>query len=294
VLPLVLILIVVWLGLMGFLAIGTIFLQSYINTEPVDYIQYRAPIAGTALTLFLVLWVFLDYRSPGEYGPLQSFDVSKDYYFKEFRVITQDGKEETYKPAGKNARGQVEYKLNGQPNEHKPQGRPLKVIVKENGEDVIFEPEMEPGKGKDGSAGREHFKVEKGGSLRYYDKKSGRYMQEGYFNEASKFAWGKLTVNLLLNLLHFVVWVAVLWYVLEFRFWHAFGLGIIAWGAATLLLLPPILSRTEEIARQRAARTVAAAGPRCRPPAATLPDNCAIDAKGVSQAVAPTPTSAHA
>ena len=44
----------------------------------------------------------------------------------------------------------------------------------------------------------------------------------------------------------------VLWYLLEFRFWHAFGLGVVAWGAATLLLLPPLLGKTEEVARQKA------------------------------------------
>lgn len=258
VLPLVLILLVVWLGLMGFLAVGTIFLQGYINTEPVDNIQWRAPVAGSVLTLFLLLWVYLDFRSPGDYGPLQSFDAGKDDTFKEFRVITQDGTDETYKPAGNIRRGQPDFRLNGQVQGQTPPQRPLKVIVQENGVDVIFEPPMEAGQAKD-KGGTAHFKTEKGAYLRYYDKKSGRYMVEGHFYQASKPATGKLIVNLLINFAHLAVWIAVLWLVLEFRFWHAVGLGLVVWGAATLLLLPPVLSKTEEISLQRAAATKAAA-----------------------------------
>jgi hypothetical protein len=252
VLTLVLILAVVWLGLMGLLAIWTIFFQGYIYTEPVSDIQWRAPAAGTAVALYLVLLVYLDYRAPGEYGALHTFTIRKDDTFDEFHLTTQEGNEEDYKKAEKDNRGNWVYRLNGESTGHLPPStRPAKVTVKENGADLVFEPDTDA-KGK--------FKPSPDGWLYYRDKKTGRYMQEGYYNVASKYQTGKLIVNLLLNFGHFVVWVVVLWLLLQYQFWHAFGLALVAWAAITLLLLPPVISRTEALAEQRSLTSSMAPG----------------------------------
>src|SRR5271166_2325797 len=156
---LILILVVVWLLLMGFLAIFTLALQGYIYTEPVKDIQWRAPVAGSVLALFLTAWVFLDYSSPANYGTLVQFNSSSNTTFNEIRVVTQEGKEEVFKQA-KNARGLPVYLQDGRSDGRQPPSRPMKVIVKEGTEDVEFKPDLDS---------KGHFKTEWGLPLYYRD-----------------------------------------------------------------------------------------------------------------------------
>lgn len=239
-LTLILILVVIWLGLMGLLAAWTIFLQGYINTTPVEGIVWRAPVAGTVVALYVAFWVVLDYRAPGQYREVQGFSSREDKIYPEFRIINQDDKEEIYKRT-KNQQGKDVYKRDGKYDGREPPSRPLEVIVTENDEQVIFEPERDA---------RGQFKVQTGQSLQYRDKK-GRVMIEGDLGRISIFRTGNMILNLLLNFLHLVVWVAVFWLVLQFRFFQALGLALVAWIAMTIFLLPPTLGKAEEIAQQR-------------------------------------------
>lgn len=235
---LLLVLLVVWVLLIGFLAIWTVGFQGYIYTEPVKNIEWRAPIAGTVLALFLTGWIFLDYSSPTSYRTLVEFnpEIALPPY-KEFRIVTQEGNEELYKQA-KDARGRVIYQKDGKSNGPQPPGRPVRVIVKEDDQDVAFEPDRD-------TKGR--FKIEPGTLLTYRDNK-GRVMEEGQLGRVSTFRTTNLVANLLLNTVHFALWFVVLWLVLEYRWEHAFGLAIVFYLAAMLFLLPPMLSKAEEVA----------------------------------------------
>jgi len=239
---LIVMLLLVWLGLMALLAAWTVFFQGYIYTEPVEGIIWRAPAAGSAVALFLMIWVVCDYRAPGQYQALQDFSPRIDLpSYKEFRIINPDGMEEVYKEA-KNEKGKLIYK-NEKTGREAP-ARPQQVIVKENDEDVTFEPDRDA---------KEQFKAQKGRSLYYHDKK-GRSMVEGQIGQLMpEFRLGNLVLNLVLNFLHLAIWFAMLWLVLQYRMWHALGLALVAWIALTLVLLPPVLSKAEEVARQRAA-----------------------------------------
>ncbi len=240
-LTLLVILAVIWLGLMGLLAAWTLFFQGYIYTEPTEGIVWRAPVAGTIVTLFIALWVFLDYRSQGQYRALHEFSSQGDaVVFPELRIVNQEGKEEVYKLA-RNERGQQVYKLEGRPDGRPLPGRPLKVIVKENDADVIFEPDRDA-KGQ--------FQAKLGQPLVYRDSKK-RTMAEGELGRLSEFRTGNFVLVLLLNFLHLVVWVLALWLILQYRFWHAFGLAVVAWLGLTLFLLPPTLTKAEEVAQPR-------------------------------------------
>lgn len=240
-LTLIFILVVIWLGLMGLLAAWSIFLQGYIYTSPTEGILWRAPVAGTVVTLYLALWVFLDYRAPGQYREVQGFSSREDKIYPEIRILNQEEKEEVYKRT-KNQRGQEVYKKDGKFDGRDLPSRPMQVIITENGEEVIFEPERDA---------RGQFKVQTGQPLQYKDKK-GRVMVEGDLGRISEFRTGNMLLNLLLNFLHLVVWVAVFWLVLQFRFFHALGLALVFWVALTLFLLPPTLGKAEEVAQQRA------------------------------------------
>jgi len=240
---LIALLVVIWLALMGFLAIWTLVWQGYIYTEPVSGIAWRAPAAGSALTLFLILWVAFDYNSPGRYRALQEFNPSQDLTpYKELRIITPDGKEEAYRRM-KGDKGQPVYRLDGRPAGRELPSRPREVIVKEDHQDVIFKPDRDA---------KGHFKVETGQSLQYQDAK-GRVMDESRLGEITVFRTGNLLANLVLNFLHLGVWFAVLWLLLEFRFWDAMGLAVVFWGAIMLFLLPPTLGLAERVAGERSA-----------------------------------------
>ena len=238
---LILILLGIWVFLIGLLALGTLGLQGYIYTQAVQGIEWRASVAGSALALFLTIWVICDYQSPTNYQTLFQFNLRIDVPpYKEFRIITQEGKEELFKQA-KNEKGILIYRQDGRPDGRLPPSRPQKVIVKDDNQDVIFEPDRDP-KGR--------FKTEAFDSL-YYRDKNGRVMKESELGQATIFRWGNLLANLVLNGIYFVLWFVVLWLVLEFSSGYALVLAIACWLISILFLLPPVLSKVEEVASQR-------------------------------------------
>jgi hypothetical protein len=144
--------------------------------------------------------------------------------------------------------------------------RPDKIIVVEGGQQHVFLPERDA---------KGHFKVAPGESLRYYEEGAkGRYMVEGQWGRVASYRFGRLVLDLFLNLLHFVVWWLVLWLLLRFQWSHALGLAVAFWAVMTLFVLPPLLTRAEEVARQRAGTQAAWFGAppsdrNCRTPSTT-------------------------
>src|SRR5437879_3719848 len=74
----VLLLLLMWFVLLGFLSAWTLFFQGYLYTEPTGGLFWRAPAAATILTIILALWITVDYRAVKHradarfpYGPLQ-------------------------------------------------------------------------------------------------------------------------------------------------------------------------------------------------------------------------------
>jgi len=238
---LILLLLVMWLALVGLLVVWTVFFQGYIYTEPVQGIVWRGPVAGSVVGLFLAIWVLCDYKWPERYRTLLDFNSQVDLPpYPEFRIVNQEGNEEVFKQA-KNEKGRLIYRQDGRLDGREPPTRPQKVIVTENGADVIFEPDRDPKTNQ--------FKVATGLSLYYRDKK-GRKMKEGELGEITESRAGNFLANLLINFLHLLVWFVVLWLLLEYRMWHALGMALVAWVALTLFVLPPTLNMAEAIAQQ--------------------------------------------
>ncbi len=172
-LNLVLVLLLVWFVLSVVLAAWTLLFQGYIYSEPAANIWWGAPAAGTALTVFLVLWVVLDYRAPGRYRELQEFSFTEaEKSYDELLVPNRDGKEEKYLRK-KSAQNRWEY-LNSATLKPLP-SRPDRVIVVEDGQRYTFEPDKDA-HGK--------FKVAPNELLRYRDSR-GREMVEGYLGQVS-------------------------------------------------------------------------------------------------------------
>jgi len=245
VLELMLILGIAFLGLSVLLWAGTVFFQGYIYSEPVTGSIWRAPLAALILTAFTAFWCSLAYRHPGRYNTLFQFSSREDQAFNNKFWSVKKGKETLF-VAKHNAKGRMEYR--------DPQGKPWSrsdsegvteaiIVEDQNGDKIRFETELTP-EGK--------FKSIQGEPIRYVET-GGRHrvMTEDYIGKLSEVRWGALLANIFFNFLHFLLWFACLWLLLQYQWSHAFGLAIIIWLVATLTLLPMLFKKSEDLSAHR-------------------------------------------
>ena len=65
------------------------------------------------------------------------------------------------------------------------------------------------------------------------------------------FRTGRFLGNIFINLLFLIVWFLGLWLLLRFGWPAALGQALVYWLVMALFILPPVLTRAEEVARQR-------------------------------------------
>lgn len=233
---LVVVLLVVFAVLSLLLAAWTMFFQGYIYSEPGEGIAWRAPAAGAVLSLFLCVWIVLDYRSvekpsdEGRYRSLHEFSARETETYEKLTILTQDRKHEQYARRGEN-------KYYNKAGRLLPE-RPLEIRAEDkDGQEHIFKPNRDE---------KGNFKVEENGRLRYYDEGNPkRYMEEGSFGQITTFHFSWLLIGLLLNFGFLVVWFVCLWLLLRFQWSHALGLAFVAW-LISLFVLPMILTQAEK------------------------------------------------
>jgi hypothetical protein len=232
---------------------GTLGLQGYIYSEPATELYWRAPAAGAVLAIFLGLWCLLDYRS---IDPVEN-DVPYDTIFRFSPIETRDLDQFISVKAGK----EIVYKRKGDVfvNNNLPwqrgdtEGIVEEIVVEDKGEKLHFKPknlrevpnpsDPDGPKLKDFPKGSEPFPG--------YYQVGGRWKML-YPGRMSRFRWGLFTVNVLLNVVHFGLWFVCLWLLLRFQWTHAFGLAVVFWLLATLVVVPGLLTRTRTLARERA------------------------------------------
>jgi len=248
VLSLILVLLLVWLVLTVFLAWWTLWIQTYIYTGPVGGVLWRAPAAGTVIMSTVLLWVYLDYRTPERYSTLWEFSPVEDHEYPTLIVPHRDGKEDVYTKVHQD-RGYA-YMRRDRPLP----SRPEKVIaLTDKKERIVFEPDRDA-KGK--------FKADGGQSLKYRSS-TGEVMEEGQLGSVRTFYPARLVLNLFLNFLHLAAWFACLWLLMRFQWSHAFGFALVLWGVMILFILPQVLKLTEKAANVQvlpASRTARQAG----------------------------------
>jgi hypothetical protein len=237
VIGLVLLLLLTWFVLGVLLAAWTLWFQAYIYEEPTGGLYWRAPVAGAALTAFLTLWVVLDYRTPGRYRELHGFSAVEYLDFPELKVVNRDGKTQAYVRRN-TARGRPEYQFNGRPLP----SRPGKIIAVRDGHEYVFEPRRD-------AQGR--FATDPYGRVHYYNAETGWDMPEDGLGQVTIYHRPWLVMNLLLNGLHLAVWFACLWLLMRFQWSHALGMALVAWAVVTLIVVPPLLNRAEDVSRLR-------------------------------------------
>jgi hypothetical protein len=249
VLNLILIVLLLWVVLTILLAAWTLWFQSYIYSEPTTGIAWRGPAAGSALMVVLLLWLVLDFRAPGRYRPLfESASRENSPPFAELRIPKHSGGEDVYRLR---PRTNLDYRLNGRPDGKPLPTRPQRIIVVEGEERYTFEPERDAKGNFKTRTTSSWFGSSQSDDLRYIDNK-GRVMVESSLGQLSTFRGSWLFGNLVVNFLLLAVAFVVLWLLLCFQWPHALGQAVVLWVVLLLFVLPPVLTRAETVAKQRA------------------------------------------
>ena len=245
---LVLLVLIEWVILTVVLAGWALFLQQYLYTEATPGLTWRGPAAGSALTVVLLVWLVCDYKAPGGYRALWEFSSREESTaFPELRIPTATG-EDVYKPSpGK----RNDYHLNGQTQGRPLPARPPLLVVVEGDKRSTFKPERDA-KGNFAQQTSTRFGRESKEELRYIDE-NGRVMLENSLGQLTISRPGRFLGNLLLNLAFFGACFAAFWPILGFQWRHALLQAFVLWLVVLLFVWPPVLSRVEETARQRAA-----------------------------------------
>lgn len=237
---LIVLILLLWIVLVVLLTGWSMWFQSAIYTEPSTGMVWRGPAAASALMVVVLVWVVLDYRSPGRYRPLwETTSTEQVKQFDELRVPVSQERDEVYR---RRPGTRSEYHLDGLPSGRPLPSTPPKIVVEENGERYTFEPQRDA---------QGHFKRRPGEPLRYLDEK-GRVMVEGALGQIETFRTGWFVANLVLNLAFLTAAFLGLWLLAHFQWLHALGQAIVLSLLLLLFVMPQLLSRAERVAQERA------------------------------------------
>ena len=243
------------LGLVVLFWSGTSLAQGYFYDSPTDGLAWRAPTAAAVLTLFLAVWCTIEYVSPHSTDALHEFsservtEVNKLWSVR--RGETGEEKEIPYERQ-KIGPNQTEFVDASRSRwARSKSGMMVAIIIEEKQGDEVkrtrFNAEMKDGK----FAQKEARGIQQ--PLRYEEEDGNRFMVEQGMGRIISYRKGKLFGNILINLVHFALWFAVLWPILRFQWPHALGFGFICWLAVTLALVPFLLDRSRTASEKKAA-----------------------------------------
>ena len=258
-LGLLLTLLIVVVALIVVLWVGTTFAQGFFYDSPVDGLAWRAPAAAGLVSLFLIFWTFLEYKYPGgtdtifNYSDIVETDVPR---FWSLRKTDRDEKEilfERHMTSG----SRPEYRDADQKTwSRSSSGMMVAIIVEEKkGTETVrkrFNAEMKDGK----FAPQTHGRAEQ--SLRYIEEGGSRYISEDLMGKIIGHRRGRLVWVILLNIVHLVVWFAVLWPILRFQWPHALGFAFVLWLVMTLAVVPILFDQAHKAAKKTAPPPAAA------------------------------------
>lgn len=234
---------------------GTLFLQRYWYTEPTGQIYWQAPASAGVLTVFWFVWCLFNVNSAEARPESLPYDtvfrlssVEQEMTPKPVEklwAITKSGKEIAYKRKtdydGATSRVTYRYVVDRQGTTPPwPRSSVIAIDIEENKEKVRFK--LVPSDERD--------------YRRFVDDRGWVMVEDpdGPTGQPTKFLWGRLLVNLLLNFIHLGVWFVCLWLILRFQWSHALGVGLVLWLITTLLVVPMFLREAGAIAQQNAPR----------------------------------------
>ena len=238
-------LVVVAVALGVVLWIGAATAQGYFYDAPTDGLVWRAPAAAAAITVFLLLWSAIEYRSPRstdpifEYTSLRSTDITKVISVKK----TESGEKEIAYEL-RHGSGRPEFRdEKGAVWTRSSSGMMVALIIEEDGEQKRFSAKLVDGKFAAGSATE---------PLRYVEDNGRRYIIDNQLGKVYGTNRSALPFTIFLNVAHLLVWFAVLWPLLRFQWSHALGFAAVCWLLLTLALLPFLFGRARDAGDKKA------------------------------------------
>jgi hypothetical protein len=235
-LVLVFVMLLAALGVLFF--VGTLFVQSFIFTEPTEGLAWRAPTAAAIMAVFFTFWCLLVVRSDARPGniPLTTifnFSIRTNMFAKsvpEFWAYRGDGQVLHYvrKP------GEVEFGK-GKPY-YQNAGDSTKSFTPVGV--AAIEIETAPGV-------KSKFERTSDGDLEFFRNADGWRLEEDrdISGNPTRMSWALLFGNLFLNLLHLVLWFVCLWLILRFSLGSSMLFAAILCGLTTVALLPMLLDQ---------------------------------------------------
>jgi len=250
----------VFLGLVALIWLGTLWAQGYFYDSPVDNLYWRAPAAAGALALFFLLWMILEYRRPNTADTLFRFSSEYADEFDRFVSVRRDaeGEREILYEKRQLPDKRVEFcdHNTGTPWARSKSGMMVAIILEEkvDGEDKPRRHRFNAELTKDGKS----FAPSAAGGVRYREEDGPRVIIESQLGKAIRNRPGRMVANILVNVLHVALWFTVLWLLLRFQWPHALLGAVVCYLVMSLGVLPFMLDRARDAGKPRPARTTAA------------------------------------
>jgi hypothetical protein len=223
--------------------LGSSTLQRMFYPDATEGLAWRAAAGTAAVMALYVLWCWLNTApaDPSElpYTTLFEFSGYTTKSVPEFTSIKRSA-------SGKDTSTVFQRRLavRGASRYYDDKGRlwtrsdsgmviAIEIAETEGGPPTRFETALTP---------EGNFRFSPDGTVRYQEVNGSRFMDDATIGEIVTPRTGRVAGNLALNLGHLAIWVVV-FLLLQFGFWHAMGLAVAAWLAATLVLLPTLFQQ---------------------------------------------------
>jgi hypothetical protein len=243
---------ITFLLLVVLLWVGTAWAQGYFYETTTEDLYWRAPAAAGALALFYLLWLAFESRRPNTTDTIFRFSHEDSQAFDRFISVrrNEEGEQEiVFEKRGLGA-GRFEFRdRDGRPWARSRSGMMIAIIVEEPNEDPTAPPVRRRFNAELSPDGKTFATRQAGGTtqpIRYIEENGTRFIVEDQLGKIISYRRGRLVLNLLVNLIHWIIWFVVLWLLLEFPWPHALFGGSVCWLVMTLGVLPFLLDRVRE------------------------------------------------
>jgi hypothetical protein len=231
--------------------VGSLFLQSYLYTQPSQGLYWQAPVGGILLGAFITMWCAMVLFSPSAdinnitYDTIFRFNAIEDMDkvpVTELKVVPKKGDPIVYKRYSVLPPNGAMHKWEFQDSAKKKwNGRGEAVLLTSpKGDELRFTP------------------ASPGGS-RFYSDKGGWYLDvddvNGTDGRPQAFRYNLFLVNVLLNSLFLALWIGAM-FLVRFLPGTAILIGVVFWLVTTLTLLPGLLNYCADASQKRRIGTV--------------------------------------
>lgn len=209
----------------------TMWMQTYLYTQAVEGLAWRAPVAAVIVVASFVVWEIAAKASPGQIRPLQEAGTAKDaIYFKELAIVDGEGNVEIFRRTGGDRTG-----YRGTESNKSLPTYPGEIRVKEKDEDKEFTvsfKRVNPPKGDP-----------------YYEDAQGRQMDSTYLGTIKEKQQSRFFSIVFLNLVHVLAWILAFGPILAFGSGHAIVMGLSGAALANFTILPYLIRQVEALSQ---------------------------------------------